>query len=533
MAAVTDVEVPAPWWRDAVIYQLYVRSFADSDGDGLGDLAGARRHLRHIADLGVDAIWFNPFYPSPQADAGYDVSDHRDIDPRFGTLHDFDELLQEAHALGLRVLVDLVPNHTSDQHPWFQEALRAAPGSPARDRYLFRDGRGRNGDEPPNNWQSNFGGAAWTRAPGPDGEPGQWYLHLFAAEQPDLDWTSPDVLADFEATLRFWLDRGVDGFRVDVAHALHKAPGLPDATEAQMVAGPRLTGSPSWDQEGVHDVYRSWRRLSDSYDGERVFVAEAWLADPARLARYVRPDELHTAFNFNFLLAPWDAVALRTAIDATTSTLAEVGAPPSWVLSNHDVRREVTRYGGGEVGRRRARAAALLMFALPGGAYVYQGEELGLEDADLPDEARQDPTFFRTGGERPGRDGCRVPLPWSGDEPPFGFSSSPGTWLPQPASWRELTAERQESDEGSMLWLYRRALRLRRELALGEVPLEWVAASPDVLAFRRGQGFACVVNVGDEAAPVPPSLSGGRLLLASGPVDEAAVLPGATAVWLG
>jgi len=539
-----------PWWRHAVIYQVYVRSFADSDGDGMGDLPGVRSRLGYIADLGVDAIWLNPFYPSPQADAGYDVADYRDVEPTFGTLADFDALVDGAHRLGLRVIVDLVPNHTSDEHPWFRAALAAAPGSAERARYLFREGRGPGCDLPPNDWQSVFGGPAWARVFEPDGSGGQWFLHLFAPEQPDLDWTNDEVRAEFESILRFWLDRGVDGFRIDVAHGLAKDPDMPDIVAGQQTSGPARAGHPHWDRDEVHEVFRQWRRVTDSYDRDVAFVAEAWVETPAQLARYLRPDELHTAFNFEFLLAPWDAAGLRAAIDSSIQALAEVGAPPTWVLSNHDVVRHVTRYGGGDLGLRRARAAALLMLALPGGAYVYQGEELGLPQViDLPDDVLQDPTFFRTGGVERGRDGCRVPLPWSGEEPPFGFGPSPAPgatvghpWLPQPAEWAGLTAARQATAPDSMLTLYRQALRLRRSLAEEGAmtgPLEWidVGSGPiagDVLAFRRGTGFACVVNLGEEPADTPADLAlGARVLLASGDVGDDGRIQGSTAIWYG
>jgi alpha-glucosidase len=525
----------APWWRDAVIYQIYVRSFADSDGDGLGDLAGIRSRLPYLRTLGVDAVWLTPFYPSPQADAGYDVSDYRDVAPIFGTLHDFDALVRDAHGLGLRVIVDLVPNHTSAEHPWFRAALAAPAGSPERARYLFREGRGPGGDAPPNDWGSNFGGAAWTRVTEPDGVPGQWYLHLFAPEQPDLDWTNEEVRAEFESILHFWLERGVDGFRVDVAHGLAKDPEMPDLAGNYAVSGPAVEGHPHWDRDEVHDVYRRWRRVTDSYPGDRTFVAEVWVQSPQRLALYLRPDELHTAFTFNFLLAPWDAGSLRSAIDESMAALAGVGAPATWVLSNHDVVRHVTRYGGGQLGTRRARAATLLMLALPGGAYVYQGEELGLpEVTELPDAARKDPAFFRTGGAELGRDGCRVPMPWSGTEPPFGFGPSEGSWLPQPEEWAELTVERQASDPGSMLTLYRGALALRRRLPpLGDGQLAWVEAGQDLLAFRREPGFLCVVNLADRPADVAKDLipTGAGVVLASRPIDADGRIPGATAVW--
>ena len=407
-----------PWWRHAVIYQVYPRSFADTDGNGIGDLPGVRSRLPYLRRLGVDAVWLSPFYPSPQADAGYDVADYRDVDPLFGTLADFDGLVHDAHALGIRVMVDIVPNHTSSDHEWFQAAVAAAPGSRERARYLFRDGRGPGGAEPPNDWQSNFGGPAWTRVTEADGSPGQWYLHLFDTRQPDLDWTNPEVVEEFHSILRFWLDRDVDGFRIDVAHGLAKDAGMPDLGGRFAAGGAARTGHPHWDQDAVHEVYRGWREVIDEYGGDRAFVGEIWLHSTDRVARYLRPGELHTAFNFHFLLATWDPDSLRHAVDASIASIRDVGAPATWVLSNHDVIRHVSRYGGADLvlGTRRARAATLLMLALPGSAYVYQGEELGLDHVhDIPDELREDPVFRRTKGADIGRDGCRVPLPWSGD----------------------------------------------------------------------------------------------------------------------
>ncbi|MDQ2677471.1 MAG: glycoside hydrolase family 13 protein [Actinomycetota bacterium] len=488
-----------PWWRNAVIYQVYPRSFADGSGDGVGDLIGVRDRLGAIAELGVDAIWLSPFYRSPQVDGGYDVSDHRDVDPLFGTLDDAQALFDDAHELGVRVIVDLVPNHTSSEHPWFRTAL-ADPSSPERARYVFRPGRGAHGELPPNDWHSVFGGPAWTRVPSAD-EPADWYLHLFASEQPDLDWTSPEVRAEFVDILRWWLDRGVDGFRIDVAHGLAKDPELPDIEGEFATGGLAMVGHPHWDRDEVHDVYREWRRVADDYDGDRVFVAEAYLKSPERLARYVRPDELHTAFNFRFLMADWRPDELREAIEETLRTHDEVGAPATWVLSNHDVVREVTRYGGGVLGTRRARAAALLMLALPGSAYVYQGEELGLPEVEhLPDDVRQDPTHHRTGGAEPGRDGCRVPLPWEGDTAPFGFSGDAAVepWLPQPADWARLTREAQRDEPDSMLRLYRDALARRRQVvaAAPGPELRWLDLGRDVLAFERPGGFVSITNLG-------------------------------------
>ncbi len=545
-----------PWWRTGVVYQIYVRSFADSDGDGLGDLEGIRSRLPYLAELGVDAIWLTPVYPSPQVDGGYDVADYRDIDPRFGRLEGFDTLLAEVHRGGLRLVMDLVPNHTSSEHPWFRAALAAGPASPERARYLFRDGRGRDGDEPPNDWRSTFGGPAWSRVTEAGGAPGQWYLHLFTPEQPDLDWTNDEVRAEFDATLRFWLDRGVDGFRIDVAHGLAKDPGMPDLSGRFPPLLSARRGHPHWDRDEVHEVYRRWRRITDAYDGQRALIAEAWVDGPERLARYVRSDELHTAFEFDFLLAPWDARAVRQVIDRTAESFRPVGGAAMWVLSNHDVVRHLSRYGDGESGTRRAGAAALLMLALPGGACLYQGEELGLPQVtDLPTEVLRDPTFALTGGAHRGRDGCRVPLPWSGRAAPFGFGPSSLSWLPQPAGWAALTAERQASEPASMLNLYRRALRLRRQLAksAGE-QMTWMETRGDVLAFRRGPGFACVVNFGSRPAPAPEELHGVEPLLSSttgatsgsrgtsgstaaagygGPAGTDRRIPAETAVWYG
>ncbi len=537
----------APWWCDAVIYQVYVRSFADADGDGVGDLAGVRDRLPYLAELGVDALWFNPWYASPMADAGYDVADYRRIDPAFGTLAEAEALIREAHDLGLRIIVDIVPNHVSDQHAWFREALAAGPGSEARDLFWFRPGRGTAGELPPNDWKSEFGGPAWTRADDPDGRPGEWYLHLFAAEQPDLNWNNPKVREEHEDVLRFWFDRGADGVRIDSATMPAKDPLLPDLGGV----GPRP--HPFVDRDEVHGIYRAWRALADGYPEPKALIGEVWLDDPVRFAAYLRPDEMHTAFNFDYLNCSWDAAALRSVIDATLDAHAPVGAPATWVLSNHDVTRHVTRYGRAdtafgrapqqhgaptdlELGTRRARAALLLNLSLPGSCYLYQGEELGLwEVADIPDELRQDPFFQRTQGADPGRDGCRVPLPWSGQHPPFGFSPEPAAaapWLPQPAGWSAHTVEALDADDTSVLALYRAALARRRtEAALHEGEFAWLSPADDpVLRFRRGTDFQCAVNL--SAAPVAlPEAD--RVLLASGPLaDGGSLLPRDTAVWL-
>lgn len=552
-----DHSTRVPWWRDAVVYQVYPRSFADSGADGIGDLPGITARLEHIASLGADAVWLSPFYPSPQHDAGYDVADYRDVDPLFGTLDDMDRLIATARDLGLRVMVDIVPNHTSDEHPWFRAALAAGPGSPERDQYLFRDGHGPGGDEPPNNWQSVFGGAAWTRVAEPDGTPGQWYLHLFDSSQPDLNWDSDDVRAEFLDILRFWLDRGVAGFRVDVAHGLVKAVGLPDfGAEQKMLDGsvadddrPTSNQGPMWDQDGVHEIIRSWRALLDSYPGDRAMVAEAWVADPDRHAMYLRPDEYHQAFNFNFISARWRAGEIADAVDESLASVGTVGSVPTWALENHDIVRLPTRLGLSDpgtrpngigvvdpqpdeaAGLRRARAMALLAAALPGSLYVYQGQELGLpEHTTLPDDLRQDPTFRRSEGVERGRDGCRVPLPWRSDAPGLGFGPLGATWLPQPDGWARYAADVQETDEESTLHLYRAALALRAKHRLGLGPWQWVHRGPGLLVADVAGVVRVAVNVGSEPVALPDT---GRVLVASVPGALAdGQLAGDSAVWL-
>lgn len=555
------------WWRTAVIYQIYPRSFADANGDGMGDLPGITSRLAALHDLGVDAIWLSPFYPSPQRDAGYDVADYCDVDPLFGTLDDFDVLQRTAHDLGIRVIVDIVPNHSSSDHPWFQAALAAGPGSEERARYLFRDGKGEHEELPPNNWDSVFGGGAWTRVTNPNGTPGQWYLHLFDTTQPDLDWDNPWVREQFRLVLRFWLGRGVDGFRVDVAHGMIKAAGLPDYTppidggsmggggatlepdissELATSAEPAAT-PPYWAQDGVHEIYRDWRTVLEEYPGDRVLAAEAWVDPLSRVAKWVRPDEMHQAFNFAYLETPWNASALRHVIDDSLDAFGAVGAPSTWVLSNHDVVRHASRlaltagnlqgHGIGPktvglpdsvVGLRRARAATSLMLALPGSSYLYQGEELGLpEVVDLPDTARQDPTWFRSTGERYGRDGCRVPIPWESGAPSYGFGPSVSSWLPQPAEWATLARDQQNGVAGSTLELYKLALRLRREHTLGLGSVEWLTGfGSEVVAFRNGN-LIVVANAGAASVELPV----GEVLLASEALTGR-MLPGDTTVWL-
>jgi alpha-glucosidase len=533
----------ADWWRGAAIYQVYPRSFSDGNGDGTGDLAGVRTRLPYLRDLGIDAIWFTPWYPSPMADGGYDVADYRDIDPLFGDLAEAEALIGDALGYGIRTIIDVVPNHVSSAHRWFQAAIAAGPGSPERERFWFRDGRGPGGDEPPNNWVSEFGGVPWSRLSAGDGTPEQWYLHLFASGQPDLNWEHPDVRGEHEDVLRFWFDRGVSGIRIDSAALVSKDAGLTDVAD-----GLAPGAHPYIDRDELQDIYRGWRTIAESYGPDRALIGEIWLPDVERFTRYLRPGVLHTAFNLEFMAAPWDAARFRDSIDRTVSAHAGVGAPPTWVLSNHDVTRPVTRYGRSDtafsfdtkrfgiptdldLGRRRARAAVLLAMALPGAYYLYQGDELGLPEVeDIPVELLQDPMHFRSGGVDPGRDGCRVPLPWSDAQAPFGFSpEGTKTWLPQPDSWADLTVQAQSTDPGSMLSLHRRALLVRRTHPdLGDGSMEWLPSAPGVLAFRRGSAFACVVNLSPTAADLPAHEA---IWLASAPLDGGRLPKDATA-WL-
>lgn len=542
------------WWRNSAIYQVYPRSFQDSNGDGEGDLRGVISRLGYLKELGIDAIWLSPFYRSPNKDGGYDVSDPRDVDPRFGNMKDAEDLINAAHQHQIRIIVDIVPNHFSTEHLWFKEALASAPGSSARNRFHFYDGRGQSGEIPPNNWNSIFGGPAWTRITESDGRPGQWYLHLFDSTQADLNWDNGDVREDFERTLRFWLDKGVDGFRIDVAHGLVKDEILKDHRDPEALSRAlRLDVSgmsreerealmsdvPFFDREGVHEIYREWRRILDSYPGERMSVAEAFVYPSVRGSRYVRNDELHQIFNFDFLIADWDASILKSAIDKTLREVSSVSAPPTWVLCNHDSPRVATRLGGGSIGIRKARAMALLIHALPGGIYIYQGEELGLEDAALPDEARQDPVFFRTKGADKGRDGARVPLPWNSD-PTFGFSSGK-SWLPIPEIWRGKDVENQKSDSSSSLSLYKESLRIRSEHPAlqksdnhdSAQSLTWLPAPEGVLVFRREPGFILVANTTDQMQTL--NIVGELLLASSSGVmcqDESFSIPSHTTCWI-
>lgn len=550
---------PEGWWKTAVTYQVYPRSFADSNGDGSGDLRGIIEHLDYLEQLGVDALWLGPFYPSGGVDGGYDVVDYCAVDPLYGSLGELDALLDGAHARGLRVIIDLIPNHSSAEHPLFQAALRASPGSPERNLFHFHDGIGEDGREPPNNWRSVFGGSSWTQTPDHDGRPGQWYYHLFAPEQPDFNWENPRVLAYFEAVIRFWLDRGVDGFRIDVSDALIKDRNWPDTEDGSPLI-------PKGEESPVHDIYRRFRQILNEYEGAMAVIETG--ADDATVALFLRPDEMHQAFNFRFLKTGWDSGQIARAIDESMLAYEAVGAPTTWVTDNHDTTRSVTRYREesglagayvptaidpfgtkeiaiavtdpqSDVGVDRARAMAVLLLSLPGSAYIYAGQELGLpEVVDLPDAVRTDPAFFRSKGEVLGRDGCRIPLPWGGECPPFDFGDSPETWLPQPEDWASLSVERQSSNPESMLELYRQLLRTRRdEPSLGSGTLHWVrsveeTAASGLLHLRftseRGDPIDLIMNFTDQAASVDDAAG---LLLASAPLEGAQLRPNSCALF--
>jgi len=547
----TRDDTTAAWWRQAAVYQIYPRSFADANGDGLGDIPGIVSRADYLRDLGIDAVWLSPFYPSALADGGYDVADYRDVDPRLGTLDDFDEMVAALHERGIRVIVDIVPNHSSDLHEWFQEALVAGRGSAARERYIFREGSGPDGSEPPTDWIAAFGGSAWERV-----EDGQWYLHSFAPEQPDLNWDHPEVREDFLKTLRFWSDRGVDGFRIDVAHMLTKDLTEPLPSTAELALLPHDGNHPLHDRDDVHEIYAEWRRVFNEYDPPRTAVAEAWVSTPERRAKYASAEGLGQAFNFDLLVADFDATQFRTIIADNLAQADATGSSTTWVLSNHDVTRHATRYGlaplgtrtgvkqgvewvasGGpaeqldpERGLRRAHAATLLLLGLPGSTYLYQGEELGLQEvAEIDPEHRQDPAFFR-GAEFDGlgRDGCRVPLPWTASGPSFGFGPAE-SHLPQPEWFGRYAVEVEAADPSSTLSLYREALRLRHELQTAE-RMEWVETGrADVLRFVRPNGWQVVTNFGTE--PFDLGADAADVVLSTVALVDGA-LPGDASVWI-
>ena len=555
--AIPSTHPEANWWRQAAVYQIYPRSFSDASGDGIGDLPGVTARMGYLSELGIDAIWLSPFYPSALADGGYDVDDHRNVDPRLGTLADFDTMVAAAHDAGIKVIVDVVPNHSSNRHEWFRAALASAPGSPERARYHFEDGLGDDGELPPSDWPSHFGGGAWTRVveqAGPHaGRPGQWYLHLFAMEQPDFNWDNPEVREDFHATLRFWADRGVDGFRVDVAHALVKDMSRPLRSKTVLEIEVDDGTDPLFDRDPVHDIFAGWRGVLNEYDPPRAAVAEAWVPFTNRRLKYARPTELGQAFNFDLLQAPFNAAEFRAIAQKCLIEAEASGASSTWVFSNHDVVRHASRYalpdgstpedldawlladGATPVpdlvrGLRRARAATLFMLGLPGSAYLYQGEELGLyEVADLPAASLADPTWFRTQHLAKGRDGCRVPLPWTAAADNFGFGGTP--WLPQPAWFAEHATDVQDGKAGSTLELYRAALGWRRKLQ-AEESLEWLSeAAATVVRYRRPNGWEVLTNFGGAPAKLPSGVDLSKVVLSSG-APAGGILPGETTIWL-
>ncbi|WP_394278213.1 alpha-amylase family glycosyl hydrolase [Microbacterium sp.] len=517
------------WWRSAVIYEVYPRSFADTDGDGIGDLRGVTSRLPYIASLGVDGIWLTPFQRSPQVDQGYDVSDYLDVDPMFGTLADFDELLQRAHDHDIRVIVDLVPNHTSDQHELFQQALAAGPGSPERDWFHFAPGRA--DGAPPNNWLSVFGGSAWSRAHPESDVDTEWYLHLFAPAQPDWNWRNPAVGDYFEGVLRWWFERGADGVRVDVAHGLFKAEGLPDSEVVPTVIDGLRSNPLAMDQEPVHDVYRRWRRVAEEYTPPRLLVGEVNLP-PQRSARYTRPDEMHQTFAFAFAKLEWDADAWAAVGNELESARAAYGSSHTWALENHDLVRSVTRFGGGATGHRRARAALVALLGLPGAAYLFQGQELGLPEVEVPLEARLDPMWHRGGVSR---DGVRVPLPWTrADDGAFGFSPPEAArpWLPVPPGWGGRSVEAEESNPQSTLHLVRKVTRLRARLLDDGVfdaaaSAVWTAGPDGLVVCRRNDGAVVAIAMGES----PVALPGGRQVVLSEPLVDG-LLPPDAAAWI-
>jgi alpha-glucosidase len=502
------------WWRDAVVYEIYVRSFADSNGDGIGDLAGVTSRLPYLVDLGVDAIWLTPFYRSPMNDGGYDVADHRAVDPMFGTMSEFDELLRTAHELGLRVYVDIVPNHTSDEHPWFRAAV-ADLDAGERDRYIFRTAT--------NDWGSVFGGSAWEPDPAPGAT--DYYLHLFDKAQPDLNWREPAVHAEFASILRFWFDRGIDGFRIDVAHGLYKDPAF------------RAGQANAWDQDEVLSVWREWRTISDSYT-DRAFVGEVYLYDMDRVAQYVGARRLHQAFNFVVAKTPFEPDAIRALLRKALELFDRIDTSPTWVLSNHDLERHPSRFGGGELGRRRGLAFTALLFGLPGAPYLYQGEELGLEESDVPTDRREDPMWARS--DRVGRDGSRTPIPWSGEAPGFGFTAGRDAWMPFDDQATTRNVEAQAADPASILSTYKRLIAVRRQIrprVTGRASWQ-ESAGPLVVVHQPledGRTFVVACNTADEASTL--RIPGEAEVLFG--TDEAAAargkelqVPAASTVWL-
>jgi alpha-glucosidase len=521
-----------PWWQTAVIYEVYPRSFADSDGDGVGDLRGLHERLPYLASLGVQGIWLTPFQQSPQVDQGYDISDYCAVDPIFGTLADFDALIAEAHRLGIRLLVDIVPNHTSTENELFRQAVAAGPGSPERELFHFVESPDATGETPPNNWISVFGGMSWSRADPHSTVDTQWYLHLFSPGQPDWNWENPKVWDYFDGVLRFWFDRGADGIRIDVAHGLFKAEGLPDSPSVPEVIDGLRSNPLAMDQDAVHDVYRHWRRIADEYDPPRLLVGEVNL-EPARAARYTRPDELHQTFAFAFARLGWSAEEWVSVGVEIETIRRQLGADPSWALENHDLVRTPSRFGGGARGTARARAAVLALLGLPGSVYIYQGQELGLPEVEIPEDLRVDPMWARGGVSR---DGARVPMPWTAQATgSHGFSPASGSpaWLPQPDGWGDMSVDVQTRDGASALTGFRAATALRRQLTdegalqAGE-SASWSLEPGGLVLCARSGGITVAITMGDEPAVLPD----GEVLITSVPLDEDGRLPADASAWI-
>jgi alpha-glucosidase len=505
----------SPWWRGGAIYQVYPRSFADADGDGIGDLDGLNARLPYIASLGVEAVWLTPINPSGGVDGGYDVTDYLDVDPVFGGLPAFERFVSAAHEQGLRVIVDFVPNHTSDRHPWFVEA-RTGRDSPKRDWYVFVDGRGPDGQEPPNNWASMFSGSAWVR----DERSGQWYLASFYPQQPDLNWANPEVRRAMHDVLRTWLDRGVDGFRIDVVHRLGKDPELRDNPPTPIGALASSRREPAWsttahlNDENGPEVHRYLREMREALGEECLLLGEVWLLDLGEVVRYLAPGELDLAFNFPFALSPWEPGPKTEVLALTERLFRDVW--PAWHLSNHDMPRVASRYGASAV-----RAAAILVLTLRGTPVLYQGEEIGMADGEVPAARRFDPI---------GRDGCRTPMQWDAS-PNAGFCPPDvEPWLPVAEGYERRNVAAQEGDPVSELALYRRLLSARREHpALATGATRPLPAPDGVLAFERSDGherFAVMVSLGDRDLAVEPGR--GRIAIPSHPQREGERVEGTT-----
>ena len=552
------------WWRQAAIYQIYPRSFKDSNGDSLGDLKGITSKIDYLSSLNLDAVWLSPFYPSALVDGGYDVDDYRNVDPKLGSLADFDEMLTKLHEAGIRIFVDVVPNHSSNLHVWFKEAIAAEPGSAARNRYIFRDGKGANGELPPTDWPSHFAPSAWTHESKMGGKHNQWYCHLFAPEQPDFNWDNREVEEDFLKTLKFWADRGVDGFRIDVAHAMKKDLSEPLKSQPRYASHKELDLANGtnvlFDRNEVHEVYKEWRKVFDQYDPPRVAVAEANVSAEGAV-RYASTSELGQCFNFELLDASFSANEFKIIIDRALVNAKKAGSSTTWCLNNHDQMRPATKFGllptvdrirwknsGGKtslldekLGIQSAVAASMLIMALPGCTYIYQGEELGLHEVlDIPEDQIQDPQYLRNHKVDKGRDGCRVPLPWTKTGPSFGFGDG-GAHLPQPKNFGEYSIEAESADPTSPLSIFRKALALRKTLIAPE-EISWhETGDASVLHFSRPNGWNCITNFGRNYY----NFDGiGEVIHASGPLAEKGVylvhgvettgndLPPATTVWV-